>query len=59
MKRPWPTRGCSSMEKKIIHDKPPGYIFSDPIINKRMTEMSLITDFTQHTIKQTGSKMPK
>jgi len=37
----------------------PGYSSSDEITNKRMTEMSLITDFTQHTIKQTGSIMPK
>jgi len=39
--------------------QPPGYIFSDQITNEGMTEMSLITDFTQHTIKQTGSKMPE
>jgi hypothetical protein len=39
--------------------QPLGYIFSDQITNEEMTEMSLITDFTQHTIKLTESKMPK
>ena len=48
--------GLSSQGKKLFTTQPQGYIFSDQITNEGMTEMSLITDFTQHTIQKKKAK---
>jgi hypothetical protein len=52
MKRPRPTWGCRVGEKKLFTTQPPGYIFSDQRTNEGKTRMSLIIDFTQHTIQK-------
>jgi hypothetical protein len=52
IKRSWPTRSCRARGKKLFTTQPQGYIFSDQITNEGMTEMSLITDFTQHTLQK-------